>query len=293
MNKKYSYFTGGEQVIASEEVVELQQVARQIRRYILKMITAAGSGHPGGSLSIAEILACLYWKVLAVDPLNPKDPGRDRLVLSKGHAAPALYAALALRGFFPEDRLLTLRKLGSILQGHPDMNRVPGVEISTGSLGQGLSVANGMALSSRMDRMPWRVYVILGDGELQEGQVWEASMTSSHYRLDNLTAIVDSNGYQIDGPLKEVMSVEPLKEKWSSFGWNTLEADGHSIPGLMESLEKAKNEKGRPTVIIARTVKGKGVSFMEGKAEWHGKAPTPDELTQALKELEFEKEQGT
>lgn len=272
-------------MLASEELIRLQELARSIRIDILSMITAAGSGHPGGSLSLVEIITALYFKIMNINPKFPEAIDRDRLVLSKGHAAPALYAALATRGFFPRDSLSTLRKLGSPLQGHPARNRLPGVEVSTGSLGQGLSVANGMALAARLDGSSWRVYVILGDGECQEGQVWEAAMTSSHYRLDNLTAFLDYNGLQIDGPTDQVKSLEPLADKWSSFGWNVLLINGHSFPEIIEAVEKARTCRGQPTMIIAETVKGKGVPFMENRVEWHGVAPTRQQLEEALAAL--------
>lgn len=271
--------------ISSEEIKALCQKANQLRCDILEMITEAGSGHPGGSLSIADIMVTLYFKILHIDPRNPDWPERDRLVLSKGHAAPALYAVLAARGFFDRKILRSLRKLGSPLQGHPDMTKLPGVEISTGSLGQGLSVANGMALAARIDKLNYRVYVIIGDGEVQEGQIWEAAMTAAHYRLDNLIAFLDFNGLQIDGPVAEVMSLEPLTEKWRAFGWYVIEVDGHDIEAILQAVAEAQQVKGQPAIIIARTVKGKGVSFMENQVDWHGKAPKKEELEQALKEL--------
>ncbi|HHX86594.1 MAG TPA: transketolase, partial [Firmicutes bacterium] len=260
-------------MLSAEELTRLQELARIIRIDILSMITAAGSGHPGGSLSLVEIVTALYFKIMNIDPDCPAAEDRDRLILSKGHAAPVLYAALASRGFFPRSALNTLRKLGSPLQGHPVRNRLPGVEVSTGSLGQGLSVANGMALAARLDGSSWRVYVILGDGECQEGQVWEAAMTSSHYRLDNLTAFLDYNGLQIDGPTDRVKNLEPLADKWRSFGWNVLSVNGHSFPEILAAVEKARSCQGQPSMIIAETVKGKGVSFMENRVEWHGVAP--------------------
>ncbi len=241
---------------------------------------------PGGSLSAADILTALYFRVLDVDPSSPHWPDRDRFVLSKGHAAPALYAVLAERGFFPVAELKNLRKFGSILQGHPDMKVTPGLEASTGSLGQGLSYSVGLALAARLDRAPWRVYVMLGDGETQEGQVWEAAMAAAHYKLDNLTGFLDYNGLQIDGPVEKVMSIAPVSEKWRAFGWHVLEIDGHDFGQILGAVDEAKKTAGRPTMIVARTTKGRGVSFMEGKYEWHGKAPSQAELETALEELE-------
>jgi transketolase len=249
------------------------------------MLTEAGSGHTGGSLSIVEILVSLYYYKLRH---NPEDPGwkeRDRFILSKGHACPALYATLANCGYFPKEKLATLRKFGSELQGHAHKG-VAGVEISSGSLGQGLSIANGMALAAGMDRLPIRIYCLMGDGETNEGQVWEAAMTAAHHKLSNLCAIVDNNRLQIDGFCCDVKNMEPMNGKWEAFGWNAIDVDGHDFRLLMSALDKAEAEKGRPTVIICRTVKGKGVSFMENKAEWHGIAPKREELEKALKELE-------
>jgi len=268
-----------------KELAVLKAKANEIRQDIIRMLGAAGSGHPGGSLSAADIVTALYFKFLRIDPKNTKKPDRDRFILSKGHAAPVLYAALAQRGFFPREELLTLRKLGSRLQGHPDMKKVPGVDMSTGSLGQGLSAANGMALAGRLDGRDYRVYVLLGDGENQEGQVWEAAMASAHYRLDNLTAFLDHNRLQIDGPIEEVMSPEPLAEKWRAFGWDVQVIDGHDMAQILEAVEKAQLVRGRPQMIVAETVKGKGVSFMENQAGWHGSAPKPEEAEKALAEL--------
>lgn len=264
---------------------ELTATARRLRRHIISMIGAAGSGHPGGSLSAVEIITSLYFNVLRLDPERPDWSQRDRFVLSKGHAAPVLYAALAERGYFPVEKLHTLRKLGSPLQGHPDCQSLPGVEVSTGSLGHGLPVANGMALAGRLDGYDYRVYVLLGDGELQEGMVWEGAMAAAHYHLDNLTAIIDHNHLQIDGPVKEVMSPEPVDEKFRAFGWETKIIDGHDWGQIMAALNWARTVKDRPTAIIAETVKGKGVSFMENQAGWHGKAPKPDEVERALAEI--------
>lgn len=263
----------------------LSTKANEVRKDIVKMICKAKSGHPGGSLSATDILTTLYFHEMNIDPKNPKMEGRDRFVLSKGHAAPALYAVLAEKGYFDKEILMTLRQYGSILQGHPDMKKVPGVEISTGSLGQGLSVANGMALNAKMFNENYRVYVMMGDGELQEGQIWEAAMTAAHYKLDNICAFVDSNNLQIDGNVDAVMGVEPLDKKWGAFGWHVIKIDGHNFEEIIAALEEAKTVKGQPTVVIAKTVKGKGVSFMENVCGFHGTAPTEDQTTQALEEL--------
>jgi transketolase len=249
------------------------------------MTAAAKSGHPGGSLSAADILTALYFGVLRIDPQRPKWPDRDRFVLSKGHAAPALYATLAERGYFPVEELKTLRRIHSHLQGHPDMRKTAGVDASTGSLGQGLSIANGMALGGKLDNRDFRVYAVLGDGECEEGQIWEAAMAAAHYKLDNLTAFLDHNGLQIDGPIEAVLSPEPLAEKWRAFGWHVIEIDGHDFGQILKAVEEAKQTSGRPTMIVARTVKGKGCSFMENEADWHGKAPSPEQAEKALVEL--------
>lgn len=259
--------------------------AAEIRRHIIEMVTEAGSGHPGGSLSATDIISLLYFHVMQVNPENPGWEGRDRFVLAKGHAAPALYAALALRGFFPSENLGTLRKLGSMLQGHPDARSTPGVEASTGSLGQGLSIAVGMALAGKLDEADYGVYALLGDGEMQEGQVWEAAMAAPHYRLDNLVALVDCNGLQIDGPVLDVMSPEPILDKWSAFGWMTQEVKGHDLVALDEAVRRAQASE-RPAVIVAHTVKGKGVSYMENEVDWHGKAPSKDLARRALAEID-------
>ncbi|MGI5838069.1 MAG: transketolase [bacterium] len=263
----------------------LAAVAKRIRRQIIKMIGNAKSGHPGGSLSAADIVTTLYFRCLRIDPANPAWPDRDRFVLSKGHAAPLLYAVLAEKGYFPTEILPTLRQKGSILQGHPDMKRTPGVEVSTGSLGQGLSVANGIALAGKLDAKDYRVFVLLGDGEMAEGQVWEAAMAAAHYQLDNVIAFLDHNGLQIDGPITQVMSPEPLRDKWEAFGWQVLSIDGHDYAAIAAAVEAAGQQRGKPTMIIAETVKGKGISFMENKAEWHGSAPNEAELAAALAEL--------
>lgn len=264
----------------------LQQKATEIRKHIVTMLCRSQSGHPGGSLSAADIVSYLYFEEMNIDVENPKDPNRDRFILSKGHAAPVLYAALAEKGFIEKESLITLRQFGSKLQGHPDMKKVPGVEISTGSLGQGLSVANGMALAAKLDNNNYKVYVIMGDGEIQEGQVWEAAMTSAHYKLDNVVAFVDLNNLQIDGNTEDVMNVGSVVEKFKSFNWNVLEIDGHNFDEIREAVQKAKSVQGKPTCIVANTVKGKGVDFMENVCGFHGVAPTPEETDNAIKQLE-------
>ena len=268
-----------------KDISFLKEKAKEIRKSIVSMITEAKSGHPGGSLSATDILTALYFSEMNVDPANPKMEGRDRFVLSKGHAAPAIYATLAEKGYFSKDELMTLRKFGSRLQGHPDMKKLPGIEISTGSLGQGLSVANGMALNAKIFDENYRTYVVLGDGEIQEGQIWEAAMTAAHYKLDNLCAFLDSNNLQIDGNVSEIMGVEPLDKKWEAFGWNVIKIDGHDFEEILSALDKAREYKGKPTMIIAKTIKGKGVSFMENVCGFHGVAPTLEELERALAEL--------
>ncbi len=265
---------------------EFLQKATEIRRDIVKMIAEAQSGHPGGSLSIADILTVLYFDEMQIDPQNPKNENRDRFVLSKGHAAPALYATLAEKNFFPKAELLKLRKFGALLQGHPDMKHIPGVDMSTGSLGQGISAANGMALAGKLDKKNYRVYVICGDGEIQEGEVLEAAMTAAHYKLDNLTLFVDHNGLQIDGTNEEVMTVNPVADKFRAFGWNVFTINGHDFDEIKGALKIARGAKGKPTAIIAETIKGKGVSFMENEVGWHGKALNAEQLQIALKELE-------
>jgi transketolase len=267
---------------------ELVRLSRRIRADVLRATTEAGSGHPGGSLSATDILVTLFWRVLKNDPRNPLWSDRDRFILSKGHAAPALYAVLAERGYFPKDQLHHLREHGSMLQGHPDATRTPGVEVSSGSLGNGLSIASGIASALKLDGKSSRVYCLLGDGECDEGLVWEAAMFAAHKRLDNLTAIVDRNGLQIDGPTEKVVSLEPLADKWRSFNWHVVCVDGHDYSKLLAAFEEARNMMGKPTVMIANTVKGKGVSFMEGVVSFHGKACTPAELDIACKELEGE-----
>ena len=264
----------------------LQVKSTDLRKDIVKMICKSKSGHPGGSLSVIDILTALYYDVMNIDVANPKKEDRDRFVLSKGHAAPALYAVLADKGYFDKGLLETLRQFGSPLQGHPDMKKVSGVEISTGSLGQGLSVANGMALASRLQNIPYRVYVAMGDGELQEGQVWEAAMTSAQYKLDNLTAFVDYNNLQIDGNVSDIMDVASVEDKFKAFGWNVLTIDGHNFQEILDAVEKAKECKGKPTMIVANTIKGKGVDFMENVCGFHGVAPTEDETKRAIEQLE-------
>lgn len=266
-------------------VAELEEIANRLRVHVVEMTTAAGSGHPGGSLSAADLMAVLYFRNLKHDPSNPSWGDRDRFVLSKGHVAPVLYAVLAESGYFPVEDLLTLRKLGSKLQGHPVRGKVPGVEMSTGSLGQGLSMSCGIALAGRMDGKDYKTYCLLGDGELQSGQNWEAAMFASHYGLSNLIAIVDRNRLQITGNTEETVSLEPLPEKWKAFGWNVIIINGHNIRQIMEALDKAADSKRKPTVIIMNTIKGKGVSFMENNVGFHGKACNHDEYEQAMSEL--------
>lgn len=270
-----------------EKIRQLEINACKARMGVIEGTFNAKSGHPGGSLSAVDILTCLYFSQMRVDPLNPKDPDRDRLVLSKGHAAPALYAVLALRGYFPFDELKTLRKSDARLQGHPSMRMLPGLDMSTGSLGQGISAAVGMALAGKLDRKDYRVYTILGDGECEEGQVWEASMFAAHKKLDNLVAFVDFNNLQIDGTLDEVNAPTPLPEKFAAFGWDVMEIDGNSIPEILNALDRV-TEDGKPTAIIAKTIKGKGVSYMENACGWHGKAPNKDEYDTAMAELNGE-----
>lgn len=272
--------------LTSEKIAELERRAKAIRRNIVAAVTEAKSGHPGGSLSAADILTVLYFAEMKVDPHKPDDVDRDRFVLSKGHAAPVLYGALAEKGYFPHSELMTLRKVDSRLQGHPSMKSLPGIDMSTGSLGQGLSAAAGMALAGRLDGRDYRVFALLGDGELEEGMVWEAAMFAAHYKLDNLTAFVDFNGLQIDGPIAEVMSPLPIPEKWEAFGWNVIQIDGHDIAAIYDAIQAAKTVKGKPTMIVASTVKGKGVCEMENVADWHGKAPSSEECRLFLSQLE-------
>jgi len=268
-----------------EQVKALKEKARNIRVDILKMLTECGSGHTGGSLSAADIATALYFYKMKHDPKQPKWKDRDNFILSKGHAAPLLYTVLAHAGYFATSELCTLRKLGSRLQGHPDSKYLPGVEISTGSLGQGLSVANGLALAHKLDKGANRVYALLGDGEIQEGQIWEAAMTAAHYKLDNLCAMVDNNGLQIDGPVAKVMGVEPITDKFRAFGWEVLDINGHDMAQITAALDKAETIKGKPTMIVCRTVKGKGSAVFEGKVEFHGATPTKEQCETALNDL--------
>ena len=264
---------------------ELKSISKEIRKDIVKMLTESASGHPGGSLSATDIMTVLFFKEMNLDPDNEKDPNRDRFVLSKGHAAPVLYSALARRGYFPVEELSTLRKFKSRLQGHPSIQYLPGIDMSTGSLGQGISAAVGMALAGKIDKKDYRVYTILGDGELEEGQVWEAAMCAAHYKLNNLTAFIDFNGLQIDGDITKVMNPCPIDKKFEAFGWNVLVIDGHNYEEIIDAIEKAKECKDKPTVVVCNTVKGKGVSFMENQAAWHGTAPSKEQCEVALNEL--------
>ena len=265
---------------------ELQKIANEVRKGIVTAVHAAGAGHPGGSLSAADIYTYLYFEEMNIDPKDPKKADRDRFVLSKGHCAPGLYSVMAEKGYFPKEELTTLRKLGSRLQGHPSMQYLPGLDMSSGSLGQGISAACGMALSAKLDKKDFRVYTLLGDGELQEGQVWEAAMFAGFRKLDNLVVIVDNNGLQIDGPVDKVCSPYPIDKKFEAFNFHVINIDGHNFDEIKAAFEEAKKTKGMPTAIIAHTVKGKGVSFMENQAGWHGKAPNDDEYKQAMEELE-------
>ena len=265
---------------------ELAVIANKIRRDAVLAVYSAKSGHPGGSLSIADLLALLYFEVMNIDPKNPKMENRECFVLSKGHTAPALYSALALRGFFPEEDIKTFRHIDSYLQGHPDMNKVPGVDMSTGSLGQGVSAAGGMALAAKLDGKDYRVYTVLGDGELEEGQVWEQAMFAAHYKLDNMTAFIDFNGLQIDGDITEVMNPTPIDKKFEAFGWHTIVTDAHDFDKLAAAIDEAKATKGKPTAVIMKSVKGKNVSFMENNAAWHGSAPNEEQFKAATAELD-------
>lgn len=266
--------------------LELQKIANDVRKGIITAVHSAKAGHPGGSLSAADIFTYLYFEEMNIDPKNPKDPTRDRFVLSKGHTAPGLYAALAHRGYFPVEDLITLRKLGSYLQGHPCMGHVPGVDMSTGSLGQGLSAAVGMALAGKMDGKDYRTYALCGDGEIQEGQIWEAAMFAGHRKLDNLVVIVDNNGLQIDGSIEEVCSPYPIDKKFEAFNFHVIHVDGHDFDALANAFAEAKTIKGMPTAIIAKTIKGKDVTFMENQAAWHGTAPNNEQFQQAMIDLE-------
>jgi len=267
------------------QIKELENKAKQIRRLIIQMLAKAGSGHPGGSLSATDLITALFFAVLRHDPKKPNWPERDRFHMSKGHCCPLWYAVLAESGYFPIDKLWTLRQLGSILQGHPD-RRTPGVDVASGSLGQGLSVALGMSLAAKIDQKDYRVYCLMGDGEIQEGNIWEAAMACAHYKCDNITAMLDYNGFQIDGKIKDIMGLEPLASKWQAFGWHAIEIDGHNISEILSAYQEAKTIKGKPSIIVARTIKGKGVSFMENVVDFHGRAPTKEEAERALKELE-------
>jgi len=270
----------------SEKLVkELSKIAWILRKDVIDMIHRAGSGHPGGSLSAAEIVTALIFHHLNIDPKNPQMPERDRFLLSKGHAAPLLYAALARRGFFPLEELKTFRQLDSRLQGHPDRLKTPGVEMTSGILGHGVAVGVGLALAARIDNAKWRVYVLVGDGEIQAGVIWEGAMMASKYRLGNLTVIVDFNKVQLDGPVHEIMPIQPVTEKWKAFGWYVTEIDGHNMREILDTLDEMDNIQDQPKVIIAHTIKGKGVSFMEGKSYWHGRAPNDEQYLQAMKEL--------
>jgi len=267
------------------QIKGLEEKAKQIRRLIIQMLASAGSGHPGGSLSATDLISTLFFAVLRHNPGDLTWPDRDRFHMSKGHCCPLWYAVLAESGYFSRDKLWTLRQFGSILQGHPD-RRTPGVDVASGSLGQGLSVALGMSLAARIDKRSYRVYVLLGDGEIQEGNIWEAAMACAHYKCDNICAILDYNGFQIDGKIKDIMNLEPLVAKWQAFGWHTIEIDGHNIDQILEAYAEAKVTKDKPSIIIAHTIKGKGVSFMENVVDFHGRAPTKEEAEKALKELE-------
>lgn len=268
------------------DIKELEKKAKQIRKGIIEAVYSNKSGHPGGSLSIADILTVLYFNELNIDEKNPRWEDRDRLILSKGHCSPALYSCLAYRGFFDVENLKTFRGINSNLQGHPDMNKIPGVDMTTGSLGQGLSAANGIAIAGKMDNKNYRVYCILGDGEIEEGQIWEAAMASNKYELDNLCVIIDNNNLQIDGTIEEVMNSYPIDEKFKNFGFEIIKIDGHNIEEILKAFEVSRNVKRKPVCIIAKTIKGKGISFMENQVEWHGKAPNEEQYIQAMKELE-------
>ncbi len=267
------------------QIKELENKAKQIRRLIIQMLAKAGSGHPGGSLSSTDLITALFFMILRHNPKEPNWPDRDRFHMSKGHCCPLWYAVLAESDYFPIEKLWSLRQLGSILQGHPD-RRTPGVTVASGSLGQGLSVALGMSLAAKVDKKDYRVYCLLGDGEIQEGNIWEAAMASSHYKCDNLCAMLDYNGYQIEGKTKDIMNLEPMSAKWQAFGWHTIEIDGHNMKEILSAYDEANTVKGKPTIIIAHTIKGKGVSFMENVLDFHGRAPTNEEAERALKELE-------
>ena len=269
-----------------KRVTELSIIANNVRKHALTAVYSAASGHPGGSLSVADVLTLLYFEVMNVDPKNPKMEDRDRFVLSKGHTAPALYGVLAEKGFIPKEDIKTFRNVNSYLQGHPDMNKVPGVDMSTGSLGQGVSAAGGMALAAKLDNKDYRVYSVLGDGELEEGQVWEQAMFAAHYKLDNFTIFVDNNGLQIDGDISKVMNPNPIDKKFEAFGWHVIKVSAHNFEELMAAVDEAKATKGQPTAIIMKSVKGKNVSFMENNAGWHGSTPNEEQYNQAIAELD-------
>ncbi len=269
-----------------DELKQLKDKARLMRRLVIQMLDKAGSGHPGGSLSAADIMTVLYFKVLRHNPKNPKWPDRDRFHMSKGHCCPIWYAVLAECGYFSKDELNFLRKRGALLQGHPDVH-IPGIEVSSGSLGQGLSVCLGMALAGKLDKKDYRVYCLMGDGEIQEGNIWEAAMECAHYKCDNICAILDHNGFQIDGRVEDIMGIEPVADKWKAFGWNVISIDGHDIKQIIDAFAKAQSYKGKPSIIIAKTIKGKDVSFMENVVDFHGRAPTKEETAIALKELSY------
>jgi len=268
-----------------KKIKDLEARAKVIRRLIIQMLAKAKSGHPGGSLSSTDLITALFFSVLKHKPKDPNWPDRDRFHMSKGHCCPLWYAVLAESGYFPKEKLMTLRQIGSMLQGHPD-RRATGVEVSSGSLGQGLSVGLGMSLAAKIDKKDYRVYVLMGDGEIQEGNIWEAAMASAHYKCDNLCAILDYNGFQIDGATKDIMNLEPIAKKWQAFGWHTIEIDGHNMGEILKAYAEASTIKDKPSIIIARTIKGKGVSFMENVVDFHGRAPTEEEAIKALKELE-------
>ena len=274
--------------LTMEEIKFLNEKAKNIRIDILKSITKANSGHTGGSLSIADLLTLLFFHEMNINPANPKMENRDRLVISKGHGAPALYAVLAEKGYFSKEELDFLRQINHMLQGHPDMKGTPGIDMSTGSLGQGISASCGIAIAGKLDKKDYRVYAVMGDGEQEEGQVWEAAMLAAHYKLDNLTAFLDNNGLQIDGKITDVLSPEPLPDKWRAFGWHVIEVSGHDFPSLHAAIDEAKHTKGCPTIVIMKTVKGKGVPEMENQAGWHGKAPSAEQCVQFLAELDGE-----
>jgi transketolase len=268
-----------------QSLAKLKEICKDVRADIVRMTAAAGSGHPGGSLSAVELMTALYFNVMNHRPNEVDWPERDRFFLSKGHACPVVYSVMARTGYFPVEELVTLRKCGTRLQGHPSCKALPGIEVSSGSLGQGLSIANGVALAAKLNKKSYRSYVLMGDGELQEGQIWEAMMTAAHYKLDNVCALVDYNGLQIDGDVEAVMGVAPLAQKWQSFNWHTIEIDGHDLEKVLAAYEEARNTKGKPSVIIAKTTKGKGVSFMENVAGWHGKTPNNEEMQKALDDI--------